>query len=571
MNIKRVYTTFLSLVILSMFEGIGFLFYIIRYRLILSGISPSSILLLGLGLGVVILMILLLTKIRQSDLSMLASKKKYGNHLDVPLLVIVNSIIISIILLVKPKNINDFVGEVIFVRLLQYFPAILLFTILSIQFLFLFTSASRPFQDKFYKNIFTGNNQWMVTELLIMTSLLLYFVTSRYLWQLSTPNIAYFPQLADSFLNGRFYLIDPPSTKDLSLFAGKIYVSFPPLAAILMMPIVSIAGVNGINTTLWNNMVAALGVGGIYLALEQLRILNWTRLGRKDNILLSLALGFGTVQYFMAIRGPVYYISQLLAATIISFSLWIGLINVNNSKNKGVLFHALLTGTVFSVALLARPNVGFVIIGLIAIQYQKLLDSNAFSYKKILLWVVAFSLPIIIVVMGLGWYNQVRFGSPFDFGYRYMRVVDPVLINDLKVYGQFHPHFIFRNIYDNFFRLPVWDSVCRLITPDPRGMSIFLVSPIVLFLFKAKTRKAWAIGLWISTGIILFIHLLYFNSGAFQFGYRFSLDFMPLVVLLLATAFKDHLNRFALMLLASGFIVNFIGVLWVTRVWCVNW
>ena len=51
-----------------------------------------------------------------------------------------------------------------------------------------------------------------------------------------TPDSAYFDHLADAFLHGHVYLLDPPTTKDLTHFNGKWYVPFLPLPALLILP-----------------------------------------------------------------------------------------------------------------------------------------------------------------------------------------------------------------------------------------------------------------------------------------------------------------------------------------------
>src|SRR5689334_22851611 len=56
----------------------------------------------------------------------------------------------------------------------------------------------------------------------------------------------HFALLADSWLNGRFDLGGAPpgyaGNNDFSEFQGKWYVTFPPFPALLMLPLVKIAG-----------------------------------------------------------------------------------------------------------------------------------------------------------------------------------------------------------------------------------------------------------------------------------------------------------------------------------------
>jgi hypothetical protein len=77
--------------------------------------------------------------------------------------------------------------------------------------------------------------------------------------------------------------------------------------------------------------------------------------------------------------------------------------------------------------------------------------------------------------------------------------------------------------------------------------------------------------MWCSVFLILMTHLLYFNSGAIQFGYRFSLDFVPLIVLLLGYTLKEGLEKIGYILISYGFCINVIGAIWIARRWCENW
>jgi len=575
-GIEFKYKVFLAI---SLLEVLIYLFFTLSNAYMNRGfvVSASLMVMVSFGSGLLgIAIFILFAFVHDKDSRFyLSIKEKVINifrnqsFVEILLLLAFLSVWVYLLLRVVPQNTRDFLGDILFIRLAQYYPVFFISGLISAQGVFLSNTINRfsSSDDRW----FHLENKWIIATILFCVSFFIYLFTSVSLHQLSTPKIAYFPQLAEAFLQGRTYLIDPPSVKDLSPFNGNYYVSFPPLGALLMLPVVSMVGSGGVNTALWNVFFASLGVAFIFLALVQLRRLGWSKIDNKGNVLLAFFLGFGSVQYFIAIRGHVYFISQILTATILCFSLWIALIKVEVGKGWKLLFHAILTGLVFSTALLARPNVIFAAVGLVAIQYQIQNKDTIFDARNFILWTGFFLIPIALVVGGLAWYNQIRFGSPFDFGYGNMLVVAPALIRDLSLYGQFHPHFIIRNIQDNFLRLPEWNPGCGVITPNPNGMSIFIVSPLLMYLHRSFRRDLWVVGLWISILLIMLVHLMYFNSGALQFGYRFSLDFMPLIVLLLAVSLKERLTKLVWLLWVMGIAINFIGVLWITRVWCVNW
>jgi hypothetical protein len=387
---------------------------------------------------------------------------------------------------------------------------------------------------------------------------------------------AYFPELAQSFLHGRVDLVHPLATKDLTLFNGKYYVSFPPLGALLMTPLVAMRGLQEFNILLFNIVFASLGVTLMFLTLEAMRARGLSQLPWWGHAALALFLGFGTAQYSMALRGLVNFTSQILTTTFLALALWVVM-----SLRRNFQVNALLAGSALALAMLARPNVIFVWIALAALQLQFLYDDEKFRIKYFLQWSALSLIPIFAAIAGLFWYNQIRFGSPFDFGYEYM-LVSKVLIHDLKTYGQFHPYFILKNLRDNFLRLPYWDENCHMLTFFPNGTSIFLTSPLLLYSIIKKLRSLsanhqspitnyqWISGAWLSVGIIALLHALYYNSGAVQVGYRFSLDFMPVIVMLLAFAFKKKISITALVLIALSIFVNYFGVLWTLHRWCEN-
>jgi hypothetical protein len=68
-------------------------------------------------------------------------------------------------------------------------------------------------------------------------------------------------------------------------------------------------------------------------------------------------------------------------------------------------------------------------------------------------------------------------------------------------------------------------------------------------------------GAWAALGCTVIVLLSYYNTGATQFGYRFSLDFMPEVVVLLACALA-RISWLMRVLIILGVAINAYGVAW---------
>ena len=61
---------------------------------------------------------------------------------------------------------------------------------------------------------------------------------------------------------------------------------------------------------------------------------------------------------------------------------------------------------------------------------------------------------------------------------------------------------------------------------------------------RAKGRRQpWMLGAWAAILCVLIPLVLYYNTGAWQFGYKYLLDFLVPVVMLLAVAAGDRISR----------------------------
>jgi uncharacterized membrane protein len=105
--------------------------------------------------------------------------------------------------------------------------------------------------------------------------------------------------------------------------------------------------------------------------------------------------------------------------------------------------------------------------------------------------------------------------------------------------------------------------------PDAIGTSILLTSPAFLL-----APLAWrplrhlrvdrvTVGATIAVLAIATVNLMHFSQGWVQFGYRFSNDFVPFALLLVALG-ASRLNRLwpVVLLIAVSIVVNFWGTTW---------
>jgi hypothetical protein len=115
----------------------------------------------------------------------------------------------------------------------------------------------------------------------------------------------------------------------------------------------------------------------------------------------------------------------------------------------------------------------------------------------------------------------------------------------------------------------LFDRSCPIVIPVDIGTSVLLSAPgllLALFAIRRYGRTRLAIG---TAGAVLLIglfNLAHFSQGWVQWGYRFSLDFipflLPMVALGAARSSDGRPRVIAVALLAAGLLINLWGVTW---------
>jgi hypothetical protein len=379
---------------------------------------------------------------------------------------------------------------------------------------------------------------------------LLYWIPPVLAGRAQTPPFAYFNELAKSFLHGHLSLPNPPAMVDLTPYKNRWYVPFPPLAALLMMPLVAVFG--DLNTVLFAAAVGAAGVVLVFLMLQAFAAQRWISLSLKDGLWLTALFAFGTVLWYMSTQGSVWFVAQVCTVAFVALSVFFA-----------VYYNApLAAGAALGLAMLGRPTLAFTYPLLFGIGLQHGAEENPPDKRKYLLrWLILSGAPIALAAASLLTYNGLRFGNPLDFGYATANV-DPRVAADLVKNGQFNIAYIWRNVKALLFSLPIWNAARNRITPSGEGMSIFLTTPAFLYIFKSLRKSPILIGAWISLWLLLIPLITYFNTGWYQFGYRFSLDFIIPLFVLLAFGVGDKMSRGFKILIVASILMNLWGTLW---------
>ncbi len=342
--------------------------------------------------------------------------------------------------------------------------------------------------------------------------------------------------LADAFIHGRLDLRYYPNYyQDIVIFEGQSYIPFPPMPAILLTPLVGLFGTN-VSQRVMTNFIGALNVSLLWYIFKVLKV-------RKDVSLgLTILFGFGTVHWYCSQVGTTWFYAHIVAVSFIFFAI------IEALTKKRPIIVGLLLGFAAMSRQLTVLSLPFFLLALVK-------DGRA-EWRKILKLIIA--LGSILLLYSI--YNYVRVGNLFDV--TYTELYKWYMPGDYQRYSIFDLHWLPGGLYTMLLMPPKLLEGFPYFQPDPEGMSMLLVTPAFLYILKAKEKDWMVIGSWISVILISIPSLMYFNHGWVQFGYRFSLDFTPFLMLLLFRGFEGKMTIGKILLITYSILVNAWGVYW---------
>ncbi len=379
-------------------------------------------------------------------------------------------------------------------------------------------------------------------------------------------------------VSGMFLRANPVRFRTLSGFVDEIqateivardkkyYVSFPPFPAVVMLPLVAIFH-HRTNDVIISVVLAGMVPALLYLLLRRLpRVVSRTApevpRDESPDLWLTLLFGIGSVFYFSAVQGQVWFVAHVVAsllAVLYLLCLW----------PLRPFVCGLLCGALF----LTRPQMAamgllFVLelvrkeLGTIGYPSLKELLRNPLHHLRRLVWsAVVFAVPAATLA-GLGMvHNYWRFGRFLEFGHSYLQTIQA---DNIQRFGLMNYQFLPRNLATALTLLPKLVAGFPYVQISYHGLALWFTTPALLYLLwpeyslwratgaggalsatssdgsaslaegEASPRsQQLRLALWITIVPIALASLLYQNSGFVQFGYRFSLDYMVLLVVLL--------------------------------------
>lgn len=364
------------------------------------------------------------------------------------------------------------------------------------------------------------------------------------LWNLEGQG--HYVTLARWMLEGRVGSASAPPGEDIVEHHGRYFIAFPPLPALLMVPLVALSP-RAANPVLFT---AAFGAANVVLLGSLLRR-GLPRLGHESKpglvTWMVVAFALGTPHWYSAAAGTVWYTSQVVGLTFL-------LLAAREALGRG---RPLLCGLLLGLATAARPPLAFALPF-----FAPLLVRN--GRTRSVRAGLALLTPLAIYVVLLLAYNRARFGAWTDFGYARMNV-GPVLQPFLDQ-GLFSVRHLPRNVFYGLLHLPRPTAGFPFAKLDPMGNSLLFASPFLVGVLLRRPGGAWGWAAALASAAVLGADLLYFSTGYAQFGYRYALDAMPFLVLLAAAGFAGRSSWLFKTLTLASLLVNLLGMLWI-----LNW
>jgi hypothetical protein len=329
------------------------------------------------------------------------------------------------------------------------------------------------------------------------------------------------------------------------------YVSFPPLPAVFMVPFVAIWGLQ-FNDVLFSVIWAAINPVLLFLLLRDLARRGYSKRTAVDDLWLTGMFGVGSVYFYTACVGQVWYTAHVVGVTCAIAYAWAS-IEASRPLLAGLflgLGFATRTPMIFMFPLFVWEAVRM------AGGWGKLRELRR-PLPGLLPKLLTFGAGAGVIVLLLFIHNYARFESFTEFGHRFLNIGWK---DRIQRWGLFNYHFLSRNLACALVLLPRILAKAPWVQVSQHGMSLLVTSPNLAYTLMPKERSPLTPALWLTVLTTALPSLLYQNSGYYQFGYRFSLDYMVFLVMVLAVG-NRRLGWLwkTLMVLAAG--INLFGAI----------
>ena len=403
---------------------------------------------------------------------------------------------------------------------------------------------------------------------------------------------------ADAYLHGQASILYPVPASDTSpgndFFndvvpvvdaagngTGRGMIPFPPLPAVVLLPFVAIWGM----ATGQAFLAVVLGAVDVGLALWLLGRLS-IRAGLRAA--LTAFMGAGTALWYASSTGTTWFLAHLVALGLTLAAVAIAL----DADDRAAALEPgaprprldgrqVVAGLLLGLAVTSRLTVAFGVVFLLFVG-----GGGSWTRRA-----VGAALGMAIPVGALLVYNLAVSGTLFNPVYESLYRYEVWAYPDLDYHAAWSlqdVRYLPQNLGIMLGGLPdvmpsckagvpreIWSAVgCSWVVPRPVGMSFLLTSPAWLLAAAALPllRDRRVAGGLLATLVIALVNLMHFSQGWVQFGYRFSLDFAPFLLVPVALGAERLMARHGRGAARGGLLIGgLIAASVAVQAWGIAW
>jgi hypothetical protein len=440
-----------------------------------------------------------------------------------------------------------------------------------------------------------------------------------------------------AFLDGRAAITWPVPGNDyfqdvypLRDAAGNLtgygLLPFPPLPAVVLMPVVALFGL-ATDERAVSAVLGAVDVGLCWWALGGLSV------GRPVRLAVTIFFGFGTVLWYAAGLGTTWFFAHVVALLPLTLAVGLALrgdpsfssdatppdaaehgdgdvatdddapertadVSVTLGREAALVLaglgrpwtlidrRQLAAGFLFGLACTARLTIVF------GAPFFVFVGSGGSFARRAISAGIGAAIPLVALLV----YNLVSTGHLFTPAYDYLYQLEA---NGYRALG-YNPawniediRYVPQNLGIMLLSMPalfpnqvplglggghalctasdavrgLFDPSCPIAMPRDIGMSIILTSPAYLYVLPALRRfgrSRLVAGATIAVAAVAFVNLMHFSQGWVQFGYRFSNDYVVFALPLVALGMsrRGGVGLLAAWLVGLSVAINFWGMTW---------
>ena len=265
----------------------------------------------------------------------------------------------------------------------------------------------------------------------------------------------------------------------------------------------------------------------LFVVLRFLRESERSGRSERDDLLLTTLFAIGSVYYFVAAQGTVWFAAHVVATALICLYLLCSFgarrpAAAGSSPRPCIPVPARRRRCSLGFSCFRRSSRGK---GRTSFPPDELFASPSCARSRCL----RFHSPSVVSVAM--WHNAARFGDPFEFGHRFLQIR---WRSRIETWGLFSTHYLPRNLTVFFLSVPWLIQSGPFIRITRHGLALWFTTPNLLWSLWPRKLDATIVALWAAVLPTAVCTLLYQNTGWVQFGYRFSLDYLPLLFVLVA-------------------------------------